>query len=834
MGGKNKKKGASGADGVASSSKKKKGRGGMSDKQEENKIRTLEDLNSSSAWDRDDAEDDATREPDDVAETSEEPIESTPTTEQAEDITETEPVKNDEPQDELPQQEPDVADTAIPWTTTPSARKKKASNVSDAGDVFSDTLPNSRAPTESWSFGEKGVTDVAKSQDAGKLQDTTNFQDDLGDKLKHLSLETQTSQEDVKATDGEEKQDTIVAADDAVCRPKVKDEAAPRNSSDESSAPLEAHRALSPPPRKEPLGETREPTEDQGDKVRASTGLPQKPKPNDRLVPPTQEMVKQPETARPLADKPQLPSKSQSSTKVQQTQSPPPAQLQQPPKSKPPTQVQHTQTPPPAQPPKSEAPIQAQTQLPAQSQRPSKSKTSVQVQGTQTEHWTPPLPPVTPKNPTRDQGTNTEPWTPPLPPVKPKNATRDQGTQTEPWVEPQPPAKPEPITRNQGAQTQVSCSSAPEPKSHGRAKSPLRGILKKSTASPSASTGPQNQEIEIPHGRRAPRPSNSATPSASTGTQDQGSGFPYGRPAPPSNGLAQSSQNRRSLDPERNNHGTARSTYGSASGTPLGRSNVPATPPARWTPDQRRTPRPTPIQADPDLVVELVVNHQYDRSAMAYQHTLARNTDYFIRLGNVYSASGKVLAHFVGEQFSSRVVKEYVEWLGRGRLPTMASLGRLTPSTADEVLMFLARAYIFGEQIDDRAWMNDVMDSFTYVHIHDWRLELDDVILFTYKFSDSHSRLRTLLADMFAYLLPNPEQLLSQDGIPLVQELRDLPSAFYRAVRCEMTHRTNCTPSCWRARLDHPSHYYIDEEGEGGLSWRQAPDCGHGEATSMR
>ena len=834
MGGKNKKKGASGADGVASSSKKKKGRGGMSDKQEENKIRTLEDLNSSSAWDRDDAEDDATREPDDVAETSEEPIESTPTTEQAEDITETEPVKNDEPQDELPQQEPDVADTAIPWITTPSARKKKASNVSDAGDVFSDTLPNSRAPTESWSFGEKGVTDVAKSQDAGKLQDTTNFQDDLGDKLKHLSLETQTSQEDVKATDGEEKQDTIVAADDAVCRPKVKDEAAPRNSSDESSAPLEAHRALSPPPRKEPLGETREPTEDQGDKVRASTGLPQKPKPNDRLVPPTQEMVKQPETARPLADKPQLPSKSQSSTKVQQTQSPPPAQLQQPPKSKPPTQVQHTQTPPPAQPPKSEAPIQAQTQLPAQSQRPSKSKTSVQVQGTQTEHWTPPLPPVTPKNPTRDQGTNTEPWTPPLPPVKPKNATRDQGTQTEPWVEPQPPAKPEPITRNQGAQTQVSCSSAPEPKSHGRAKSPLRGILKKSTASPSASTGPQNQEIEIPHGRRAPRPSNSATPSASTGTQDQGSGFPYGRPAPPSNGLAQSSQNRRSLDPERNNHGTARSTYGSASGTPLGRSNVPATPPARWTPDQRRTPRPTPIQADPDLVVELVVNHQYDRSAMAYQHTLARNTDYFIRLGNVYSASGKVLAHFVGEQFSSRVVKEYVEWLGRGRLPTMASLGRLTPSTADEVLMFLARAYIFGEQIDDRAWMNDVMDSFTYVHIHDWRLELDDVILFTYKFSVSHSRLRTLLADMFAYLLPNPEQLLSQDGIPLVQELRDLPSAFYRAVRCEMTHRTNCTPSCWRARLDHPSHYYIDEEGEGGLSWRQAPDCGHGEATSMR
>ncbi|KAI4655331.1 hypothetical protein J4E93_000043 [Alternaria ventricosa] len=814
MGGKNKKKSAAGADGMASSSKKKKGRGGMSDKQEENKTRTLEDLNSSSAWDRDDAEDDATREPDDVAETSEEPIESTPTTEQAQDVTETEPVKSDDPQDELPQQEPDVAETEIPWTTTPSTRKNKASNVSDAEDVSSDALPSIQVPTDSWSFGEKGVTDDAKSQDAGQLQDTTNFHEDVGDKLKHLSLETQTLQEDVKVTDGKEKQDTIVAADNAVRRPKVEDEAALGNSSDESSAPLEAHRALSPSPLKEQLGETREPTEDQGNKVRASTELPQKPKLNDRPAPPTQEMVKQPATARPLADKPQLPSKPQSSTEVQQTQAPPPAQLQQPPKSKP--------------------PIQAQTQLPVQSQRPSKSKTSVQVQGTQTEHWTPPLPPVTPKNPTRDQGTNTEPWTPQRPPFKPKTPTRDQGTQTEPWFEPQPPAKHETITRNQGAQAQVPSSSAPKPKSHGRAEPPLRGILKKSTASPSASTRPQNQEIEISNGPRAPRPSNSATPSASTGPQNQGSGFPYGRPAPPSNGLAQSSQNRRSLEPERNNHGTAGSTYGSASGTPLGRFNVPATPPVRSTPDQRRSPRPILIQADPDLVVELVVNHQYDRSAIAYQRTLARNTDHFIKPGNLYPASGKVRSHFVGEQFSSRVVKEYVEWLDRGRLPTMASLGRLTPSRADEVLMFLARAYIFGERIDDRAWMNDVMNSFTYVHIHDWRLELDDVILFTYKFSVSDSRLRTLLADLFAYLLPDPEQLLSQDAIPLVEELRVLPAAFIRAVRREMMQRINCTPSCWRARLDHPSHYYVDEEGEGGLSWRQALDCGHSEATLMR
>ncbi|KAI4680911.1 uncharacterized protein J4E88_005414 [Alternaria novae-zelandiae] len=316
MGGKNKKKGASGADGVASSSKKKKGRGGMSDKQEENKARTLEDLNSSSAWDRDDAEDDATREPDDVAETSEEPIESTPTIEQAQDITETEPVKNDDPQDELPQQEPDVAESEIPWTTTPSTRKNKASNVSDAADVSSDTLPSSQAPTESWSFGEKGVADVAKSQDAGQLQDaeqlhdTTNFEDDLGDKLKHLSLEKQTSKEEAEVTDGEEKQGAIVSADNVVCRPKIEDEAAPENLSDESSAPLEAHRALSPPPLKAQLEEPHEPTENLGNKARASSELPvQKPKPNDRLVPPTQEIVKQPATARTLADKPQLPSR---------------------------------------------------------------------------------------------------------------------------------------------------------------------------------------------------------------------------------------------------------------------------------------------------------------------------------------------------------------------------------------------------------------------------------------------------------------------------------------------------------------------------------------------
>jgi len=371
MGGKNKnKKSASGADGVANSSKKKKGRGGMSDKQEENKTRTLEDINSSSAWDRDDAEDDATREHDDGAETSEEPIEFTPTIEQAQDISETEPVKNDDPQDEVPHQEPDFAETEIPWTTMPSTRKKKASNVSDAGDVSSDTLPDSQAPTDSWSFGEKGVTPVVKSQDVGQLQDTTNFQDDPGDKLEHLSLETQTLQENVKVTDGEEKQDTIVAADDAVRRPKIEDEAAPGNLSDESSAPLEAHRALSPPPLKAQLEETHEPTENLGNKARSSSELPaQKPKPNDRPATPTQEMVKQPATARSLVDKLQLPSKSQSSTQVQHTQAPPPAQLQQASKSKPLTPVQHTQTPLPAQPPKTKAAIQAQTQLPAQSQQ---------------------------------------------------------------------------------------------------------------------------------------------------------------------------------------------------------------------------------------------------------------------------------------------------------------------------------------------------------------------------------------------------------------------------------------------------------------------------------
>jgi len=110
-----------------------------------------------------------------------------------------------------------------------------------------------------------------KSQDAGQLQDTTNFQDDLGDKLEHLSLETQTLQENVKVTDGEEKQDTILAADDAVRRPKIEDEAAPGNLSDESSAPLEANRALSPPPLKAQLEETHEPTENLGNKARASS-----------------------------------------------------------------------------------------------------------------------------------------------------------------------------------------------------------------------------------------------------------------------------------------------------------------------------------------------------------------------------------------------------------------------------------------------------------------------------------------------------------------------------------------------------------------------------------
>ena len=461
MGKKGKNKNAPSADGVASSSKKKKERGGMSDKQEESKSEALDDLNSSSAWDRDDAKDDATREPDDIAETSEEPIESTPTMKQTQDVAAAEPVKNDDPQDALPQQEPDIAETELPWTTTPSTQKKKARKGPDSEDVSSDALPNSQAPKNEWFIGKKDVTDVAESQDAGQPQDATNFQDDLGDKFQHRSLGPQTLQENVKVTDGEENQGTIVTADNLVRHPKVEDEAAPGDLlSDESSAPLEA----------------------------------------------------------------------------------------QPPKSKAPTQVQHTQTPLQAHSPKSKAPIQAQKQLPAQSQEPNKPKTSVQAQGTQKESWALPLAPV-----------------------KPKNPIRNQGTQTEPWFEPQPPAKPETVTREQGAQTKVLSSSAPEPKSHGRAESPLREILKNSTASPSASTGPQNQ----------------------------GRGFPYGRPVPQSNDPAQSSENRRSLEPERNNHGTARSTHvnGSANGTPLGRSNVPATPPVRSSSDSRNSPQPNPTQA---------------------------------------------------------------------------------------------------------------------------------------------------------------------------------------------------------------------------------------------
>lgn len=206
------------------------------------------------------------------------------------------------------------------------------------------------------------------------------------------------------------------------------------------------------------------------------------------------------------------------------------------------------------------------------------------------------------------------------------------------------------------------------------------------------------------------------------------------------------------------------------------------------------------------------------------EHTLARNTNYFS--ANANRDAGRLWIHFAGEQFSHRVVNEYVLWLDRGVLPTMAALGRLTPSTSDKALKFLARAYIFGEVIEDRRWMNDVMDAFIHVHIHDWRLEIDDVILYTYEFSRSNSRLRTFLVDMFAYLLP-------LGGI-LREQLEDLPLGYFHAVRYELRKKKDCTPSCWRARLDHSSHYYVDEEGEDGLSWRRAPYCGHDEATSMR
>ncbi|KAG9192338.1 hypothetical protein G6011_11072 [Alternaria panax] len=129
-------------------------------------------------------------------------------------------------------------------------------------------------------------------------------------------------------------------------------------------------------------------------------------------------------------------------------------------------------------------------------------------------------------------------------------------------------------------------------------------------------------------------------------------------------------------------------------------------------------------------ILKLIVNNNASTFVANREHILATNTTYFTANAreSTSTSRGRDFGRYVNfsdAKFSLQVIKKYPQWLYDGVIRTMISPIRVTPAKAVFAFQFLAGAYIFGEHIDDKCWMNDIMDAFISVHIQDWRLEMD-------------------------------------------------------------------------------------------------------------
>jgi hypothetical protein len=204
-------------------------------------------------------------------------------------------------------------------------------------------------------------------------------------------------------------------------------------------------------------------------------------------------------------------------------------------------------------------------------------------------------------------------------------------------------------------------------------------------------------------------------------------------------------------------------------------------------------------------ILKLVVNSNPYPVVANYEHILATNTTYFstnaCELTN--TPAGRQLGrhvNFSGSQFSLKVIQEYSQWLSDGIIRPVASLVRYTTENCNTALEFLASCYVFGEHIKDERWMNDVMDAFIHVHIHDWRLDIGDVILYTYKFTKQTSPMRRLLVDMYTYCLEFGDVL---------NKIMDLPTAFLVDIRTAWNGVGTVTDRDWRERLNNRRAYHV-------------------------
>ena len=260
---------------INSGNREKKSQSSMIQKREDNKDITVDPLDSSPVSSGKENGDKALCEADVVVDSSEEPAESSRTTEQTNDVVAAEQGKDDFLHGELSQPGCVVNESERLPTTTQSRL--------DSSNVSCNTRAEERVSKNGWSFGREGVQDVAVS----KEELSNGFQP---------TPEVQVSQESVEMTASEalEKDEVVPTTENIAQNPGLEDTVVSEDDDGNvSSSQPQSH--LQPPsvPAKQLLDDHKTSSREQSCRPQASAKSPtQIPKLDDRPALSEQEILK--------------------------------------------------------------------------------------------------------------------------------------------------------------------------------------------------------------------------------------------------------------------------------------------------------------------------------------------------------------------------------------------------------------------------------------------------------------------------------------------------------------------------------------------------------------
>jgi hypothetical protein len=139
-------------------------------------------------------------------------------------------------------------------------------------------------------------------------------------------------------------------------------------------------------------------------------------------------------------------------------------------------------------------------------------------------------------------------------------------------------------------------------------------------------------------------------------------------------------------------------------------------------------------------------------------------------------------------------LKVYTQWLYNGRLDHF-------PVT-NGIYQDLAYLYVFGEQILDAVFCNAVMDVFTRMHGRQRYLPLGNIITMVYDQTKKGSKLREVVADMYAYRAV-------ENGLGMKEFAEEMPKEFLVDVVVKMAGVREKKDEEWWVRLMEEGYYMV-------------------------